>query len=79
MLLQETAANATAQALIDAKAYTDAEVAKVKAVADTAVQTITASEGLVATRDESNTVNLAIDDTITFVFNCGDAYEKPIK
>ena len=62
------------------KAYTDAEVAKVKAVADTAVQTITASEGLVATRDEeSNTVNLAIDDTITFVFNCGDAYEKPIK
>lgn len=76
----ETAANATAQALIDAKAYTDAEVAKVKAVADTAVQKITASEGLVATRDEeSNTVNLAIDDTITFVFNCGDAYEKPIK
>lgn len=62
-----------------ANAYTDTEVATVKAVADTAVQTVSASEGLVATRAEgSNAVNIAIDDTITFVFNCGDAYGNPI-
>lgn len=61
-----------------ANTYTDTEVAKVKAVADTAVQTVSVGEGLVATRAEgSDAVNLAIDDTVTFVFNCGDAYGNP--
>lgn len=79
--LKTASADATtkaAEAEASAKAYTDTEVAKVKAVADTAVQTVSASEGLVATRTEgSDAVNLAIDDTVTFVFNCGDAYGNP--
>lgn len=49
-----------------------------------AIQTITANDiqnsenktvpsGLIATKGENNDYNIAIDDSITFIFNCGDA------
>ena len=45
-----------------------------KAKLDTAVQSVTAGEGsgLVATKSGTN-VSIAIDDTVTFVLNCGSA------
>lgn len=45
-----------------------------KSVWNSAVQTVNAEGGLKATRVEgSNDVTIAIDETVTFVFNCGGA------
>lgn len=36
-------------------------------------ETETVPSGLIATKGENNDYNIAIDDSITFIFNCGDA------
>lgn len=36
-------------------------------------ETETSPSGLIATKGENNDYNIAIDDSITFIFNCGDA------
>ncbi len=48
----------------------DAALAGVKATADSAVQSVSASDGLKATR-EGNAVTIAFDDACTFIFDCG--------
>ena len=62
----------------------DNEVLELLGKAHTSIQTITTndvqksetetvSSGLIATKGENNDYNIAIDDSITFIFNCGDA------
>lgn len=51
-----------------------------KAKLDTAVQTVTAGDGLTATKTGTE-VAIAFDDTITFIFDCGtsdESYRAPI-
>lgn len=45
-----------------------------KSIWNSAVQTVSAENGLKVTRAEgSNDVTIAIDEAVTFIFNCGDA------
>lgn len=73
-----TEAGKVQTALDTYKTDNDKAVAAVKATADTAVQTVTAAadSGLKATRaEESNDVVIAIDETLTFVLDCGTSAE----
>lgn len=56
----------------DLDAAMDGRVTAIKATADTAVQTVSTGTGLVANRSD-NAVTIDFDDTVTFVFDCGNA------
>jgi hypothetical protein len=81
-------ATAAAGALTEAKSYADGLIAneklarenadsaldgRVKTLEDNHVNTITGAKGLKATKSAANTYEIAFDDAVVFVFDCGSA------
>jgi hypothetical protein len=76
------AQNANGEIDVSTRDLTPADIGAATAAqggkADTALQAITAGDGLKVSAKSDNTQQIDFDDAVTFIFDCGDAAGNPL-